>query len=92
MEGIAVYTTIRLFHLLDIQYVFYTTGVMSLAYLLGLINIFAPSGIGVREGVLIYLLSYIMPTPLALIAAVILRIKAIIIDWVLIGSSLLKRV
>jgi uncharacterized membrane protein YbhN (UPF0104 family) len=50
-----------------------------------LIAIFAPSGLGVREGALVYLLSLMMATPVAVIIAVLTRIWMTLIEIGLIG-------
>jgi uncharacterized membrane protein YbhN (UPF0104 family) len=52
---------------------------------LGLIAIFAPSGLGVREGALVYLLSFMMVTPVAVIISVLTRIWMTLIEIGLIG-------
>jgi len=50
-----------------------------------LIAIFAPSGLGVREGALVYLLSLMMATPIAVIISVLTRIWMTLIEIGLIG-------
>jgi glycosyltransferase 2 family protein len=48
-------------------------GVFPAAYALGLIAPFAPAGIGVREGVMTYLLSFFVPLPVATVIALLAR-------------------
>lgn len=48
-------------------------GVFPAAYALGLVAPFAPAGLGVREGVLTYLLSFFMPLPIATVIALLAR-------------------
>jgi uncharacterized membrane protein YbhN (UPF0104 family) len=50
-----------------------------------LIAIFAPSGLGVREGALVYLLSLMMATPVAVILSILTRIWMTLIEIALIG-------
>jgi uncharacterized membrane protein YbhN (UPF0104 family) len=53
---------------------------LAIASILGLGAIFAPSGLGVREGVLVYLLSYVMPGSVAVIVSVLTRIWTTLIE------------
>jgi uncharacterized membrane protein YbhN (UPF0104 family) len=67
------------------QYTLFLTGALAISSILGLIAIFAPSGLGVREGALVYLLSFIMATPVAVILSVLTRIWMTLIEIGLIG-------
>jgi uncharacterized membrane protein YbhN (UPF0104 family) len=58
---------------------------LAISSTLGLIAIFAPSGLGVREGVLVYLLSLMMPPPIAVIISILTRIWMTLIEIGLIG-------
>jgi uncharacterized membrane protein YbhN (UPF0104 family) len=55
-------------------------GAFNLAGVIGIIAIFAPSGLGVREGVLLLLLSLIMPKELALVVVVASRLWSALVD------------
>jgi uncharacterized membrane protein YbhN (UPF0104 family) len=46
----------------------------ALSWLIGYIVIFAPGGLGVREGTMTFLLSSVLPTPLAIVISFITRI------------------
>jgi uncharacterized membrane protein YbhN (UPF0104 family) len=67
------------------QYTLFLAGALAISSILGLIAIFAPSGLGVREGALVYLLSFIMVTPVAVIVSVLTRIWMTLIEIGLIG-------
>jgi uncharacterized membrane protein YbhN (UPF0104 family) len=67
------------------QYTLFLAGALAISNILGLIAIFAPSGLGVREGALVYLLSFIMVTPVAVIVSVLTRIWMTLIEIGLIG-------
>ncbi len=54
----------------------YAGGIFGLAVILGMISFFAPSGLGVREGILTLGLQVIMPYEYALIIALLARIWA----------------
>jgi len=56
-----------------------------------LMAIFAPSGLGVREGALVYLLSFVMATPIAVIISILTRIWMTLIEIGLIGVIYLFR-
>ena len=73
------------------QYVFFLTGALAASSMLGLMAIFAPSGLGVREGALVYLLSFVMATPIAVIISILTRIWMTLIEIGLIGVIYLFR-
>jgi uncharacterized membrane protein YbhN (UPF0104 family) len=52
---------------------------------LGLITIFAPGGLGVREGALVYLLSLVMAAPVAVVISILTRIWMTLIEIGLVG-------
>jgi uncharacterized membrane protein YbhN (UPF0104 family) len=67
------------------QYILFLTGALAFSNTLGLVALFAPSGLGVREGALVYLLSSMMVTPVAVIISVLTRIWMTLIEIGLIG-------
>ncbi len=67
------------------QYILFLTGALAISSTLGLIAIFAPSGLGVREGVLVYLLSLMMPVSVAVIISISTRLWMTLIEIGLIG-------
>jgi len=67
------------------QHILFLTGALAFSSILGLIAIFAPSGLGVREGALVYLLSYTMPGSVAVIISILTRIWMTLIEIGLIG-------
>ncbi len=67
------------------QYILFLTGALAISSTLGLVAIFAPSGLGVREGALVYLLSFVMATPVAVIISVLTRIWMTLIEIGLMG-------
>lgn len=58
----------------------FVMGVSTLAGAVSMIAIFAPSGLGVREGIQLALLSLIMPTEIALVITVVTRLWSIAVD------------
>ena len=73
------------------QYILFLTGALAISSTLGLVAIFAPSGLGVREGALVYLLSFMMATPVAVIISILTRIWMTLIEIGLIGVVYLLR-
>jgi hypothetical protein len=67
------------------RHILFLTGALAIASTLGLVAVFAPSGLGVREGALVYLLSFVMATPVAVILTVLSRIWMTLIEIGLIG-------
>ena len=73
------------------DYIPFLTGALAISSTLGLIALFAPSGLGVREGALVYLLSLMMATPVAVIISVLTRIWMTLVEIGLIGVVYLLR-
>ena len=73
------------------DYIPFLTGALAISSTLGLIALFAPSGLGVREGALVYLLSFMVATPVAVIISVLTRIWMTLVEIGLIGVVYLLR-
>jgi len=69
----------------SLRYILFLTGALAISNILGLLAIFAPIGLGVREGALVYFLSFMMPTPVAVIISILTRIWMTLIEIGLIG-------
>jgi len=65
--------------------VLYLTGALAFSSILGLIALFAPGGLGVREGALVYLLSFTMPGSVAVVVSILTRLWMTLIEIGLIG-------
>ena len=65
--------------------ILFLTGALAISSTLGLVALFAPSGLGVREGVLVFLLSSIMPSAVAVILSVLTRLWMTFIEIGLVG-------
>ena len=83
--GIGFYLFVDSVYPVAPQFILFLTGALAISSTLGLIAIFAPSGLGVREGALVYLLSFIMATPVAVIVSILTRIWMTLIEIGLIG-------
>lgn len=72
---------------LGIEDAIYIMGASNLAGALSMLAFFAPSGIGVREGLQVAMLSIIMPTEIALAIALFTRLWSVIIDFIFFGIT-----
>jgi glycosyltransferase 2 family protein len=64
----------------------FTTAGISIAGTMGILALFAPSGLGVREGFIVLFLSMAMPAELAVVAALVLRVTNLLMDFAFLGS------
>ena len=83
--GLGFYLFVDSIYPVAFQSILFLTGALAISSTLGLVAIFAPSGLGVREGALVYILSFIMATPVAVIISVLTRIWMTLIEIGLIG-------
>jgi glycosyltransferase 2 family protein len=65
--------------------VLFLSGALALSSTLGLVAVFAPGGLGIREGVLVYLLSHIMPGAVAVVLSILTRLWMTLIEVGLVG-------
>lgn len=72
---------------LDLSNLPYVIGLSNLAGAMGMLAIFAPSGIGVRDGIILALLSLIMRPEYALAATVAARLWDVVIDLLFVATS-----
>lgn len=70
ISGIAVFLIILAVYPISISYFPYVMVSYAVAWVIGFLSFIVPAGIGVREGVLVYMLALYMPLPVALTAAV----------------------
>ncbi len=83
--GIGFYVFVDSVWNISSEHILFLTGALAISSTVGLLALFAPSGLGVREGVLVYLLSSIMPTSVAVILSVLTRLWMTFIEIGLIG-------
>lgn len=65
--------------------IWFVMGAGNLAGAASMLAFFAPSGLGVREGIQLALLSVIMPTELALLVTVVTRLWGVAMDFIFFG-------
>jgi uncharacterized membrane protein YbhN (UPF0104 family) len=83
--GIGFYIFVNSVYPVAPQFILFLTGALAVSNTLGLIAVFAPSGLGVREGALVYLLSFMMATPVAVVISILTRLWMTLIEIGLIG-------
>lgn len=71
------------------RYLPLAVGAMTLAGIVGMISVFAPAGLGVREGLLVGVLQFTMPIELAVVISLVARVWATVVDLLLIGGCFL---
>ncbi len=69
----------------------FITGGYGLAWSIGFLTPFAPAGMGVREGLLVWFFSHLVPLPVAMVAAVGTRLVFIVEDAAWAGIVILIR-
>jgi uncharacterized membrane protein YbhN (UPF0104 family) len=83
--GVGFYFFVDSVYPITPQHILFLTGSLAISSTLGLLAVFAPSGLGVREGALVYLLSLMMPSPVAVIISLLTRLWMTLIEIGLIG-------
>jgi uncharacterized membrane protein YbhN (UPF0104 family) len=73
-EGVSFYILVNAIFYVSPDKFLALTGMLAMAGIMGLISIFTPAGLGVREGVLAALLSYYLPLHIAIIISLMARI------------------
>jgi len=85
--GSGFYMLTNSVHPVSINEFFYVAGTFGLAAVIGILALFAPSGIGVREGVIILALRFVIPEAAAVIISIISRLWASATELLLIGIA-----
>lgn len=83
--GIGFYLFVDSIVSVSSKHILFLSGALAFSSTLGLMAFFAPGGLGVREGILVYLLSHVMPGPVAVIISILTRLWMTLIEIGLIG-------
>lgn len=83
--GIGFYLFVDSVFAVPLERFLIVAGSLAISSTLGLVALFAPSGLGVREGVLVYVLSAVMPSAVAVIVSVLTRLWMTFIEIGMIG-------
>jgi uncharacterized membrane protein YbhN (UPF0104 family) len=87
-QGIGFFLMVKSFYNVDLSLFPVLLGVFTLAWITGFLNLLTPAGIGVREGVITFFLSFYVPTPIAIIVALVTRGWSTVVDLSFAGASL----
>jgi glycosyltransferase 2 family protein len=72
--GWSFYFFINSFYSLPVTYYFFITGAFAIAGIIGFVSVFAPAGLGVREGVMIFTLSFALTAAISSLISLLSRI------------------
>ena len=78
--GIAAYFLINSFYHIDLSQTVILCGIFAISVITGIVSFFVPVGLGVREGVLSYLLSSFIPVSAAILISLVMRV------WIALGE------
>jgi glycosyltransferase 2 family protein len=85
IAGIGFYVLANSIYPIEIKYIFYVAGTFGLSAVIGIISFFAPSGIGVREGIMVLALKYIIPKAAAGVVSILARFWTTLTELLLVG-------
>ncbi len=78
--GVAVYFLINSFYHIDLSQTVILCGIFAISVISGILSFFVPAGLGVREGILSYLLSLFIPISAAILISLVMRV------WMILGE------
>lgn len=80
VQGVCFFFLIRSFYPIKMNIMLPLLGINSIAWVIGFLTFIVPVGLGIREGMLIFLLKFYLPISIGIIGSLLLRI------WVIIGT------
>ncbi len=78
--GIGVYFLVNSFYSIDFNQTVILCGIFAISVTSGILSFFVPAGLGVREGVQSYLLSFFLPVSMAILISLVMRV------WIVLGE------
>ncbi len=87
LHGLALFLLLRVFSPMGFDLYPIVTGAYYMAGLVGVFAFFAPGGLGVREGILFLLLSFVADSQSVVISAAIMRLLTLLSGLMLAGGS-----
>jgi len=72
--GLAFYLFTRALYPMPLKWLPAWTGIFAGAWVIGFLSFLAPGGLGVREGILLYLLGLYLPSPVAIVVTLLSRL------------------
>ena len=89
--GISLWSAARSISILPIQALPLTASAYAIAYLIGLLILVAPNGLGIREGVLVLLLGAVLTGSQAVLVSILSRLMILVGDLIATGTAFLLR-
>ncbi len=86
IHGFGFYLLVTSIYPIPLSMCLYVGGIYALSCIIGILAIFSPSGIGVREGIMVLGLQVLMDTNYCMIISIISRLWSEVIELVLIGG------
>jgi glycosyltransferase 2 family protein len=83
--GVALFLFANSAYPVPLEHFAYIVGLLTLASFSGLISLFTPAGLGVREGIMIFLLGVIMPKTVASVISIGSRLLLVAAEAILLG-------
>jgi uncharacterized membrane protein YbhN (UPF0104 family) len=78
--GIALHLLVNSFYHFDVSQTVILCGIFAVSVISGILSFLVPAGLGVREGILSYLLGLFIPMSVAVVIALVLRV------WIILGE------
>ncbi len=85
IAGLGFYMMVDMISPVPASQMLYVGGVFGLSVVIGIVSLFAPSGIGVRETVMVIALTAVMPESTAVVVSVVSRVWTTVAELLLIG-------
>ncbi len=89
LSGFALFLIFNSLSPVSFKYYLSITGIYSIAGLIGLAAFFAPSGIGIREGVLFLILPAFIPMPTVIVGVIAIRLITTAVELFLVAVSVI---
>ena len=80
LHGAAFYLVLSAVEIVDMKYIFIIIGLNELAGLIGVLALFAPGGLGVKEGALFITLPLLVSTTAAVVSVVVFRVLTVLVE------------
>ena len=90
VAGAAFYFFLMSYYPLGLYFIPILSGIFAISFAAGYVAFFAPAGLGVREGILIFLLSFFMPTSVAIGIAILSRLWILGVELLILIVFLIK--
>ncbi|MBI2129661.1 flippase-like domain-containing protein [Candidatus Woesearchaeota archaeon] len=80
INGVGFYFLINSIYASPLSLILPLTGAFAVSWIIGFLSLITPSGLGIREGILTFLLGFYFPLPIAILIALISRL------WIIAGE------